>query len=513
MELKAKLKDHWLEIAILVVAAVARLVLLGMKPPHFDEGVNGWFVDQIKQTGYYPYDPTNYHGPFHFYVLFLAQTLLGRHVWALRLPLVLASLACIWLMFRFDRFISRGATLWAGAAMSLSPGSVFYARYAIHEYWLVFSLMLIAWGFAGMWQEGKAKYLWAVWIGVTGAVLNKETYLVHFAVMALTFPSLWVLGLMSPASGPARAKQEWKEQDMIYGFIMLVVCTLAFYSGFFMDVSKLKGLYQAFGAWAHTGKTGNGHEKPWPYWLELFWRYEWTAAIGLAAALVTVLPRTPRVVRGLAIYGIGALAAYSIIPYKTPWCIISLTWPFLLLFGWGVDYAWKNWPAIVTVGSSAVLIANGCDMLRLNYQHYTDASEPYVYVQTFSEVNLLMDPINKLVAMNPTEIAMSGHILMESYHPLPWLLGDFTNIGYYDSQMSPTDKMDADFLMVDQDRIDDVESKLHDSYFTWTFKLRDAEDPSKLYLNAKTFAPVFPGRQPDFVKGSAPADATPAATP
>ena len=49
-----------------------------MKPPHFDEGVNGWFVDQMTQTGFYHYDPTNYHGPFHFYVLFLAQTLLGQ---------------------------------------------------------------------------------------------------------------------------------------------------------------------------------------------------------------------------------------------------------------------------------------------------------------------------------------------------------------------------------------------------------------------------------------------------
>ena len=42
-----------------------------MKPPHFDEGINGWFVDQMMRTGYYKYDPSNYHGPLHFYVLFL----------------------------------------------------------------------------------------------------------------------------------------------------------------------------------------------------------------------------------------------------------------------------------------------------------------------------------------------------------------------------------------------------------------------------------------------------------
>ncbi len=96
MEFKAKIKQEWPAIAILLVAAAARLTLLSIKPPHFDEGVNGWFVDQMRETGYYHYDPGNYHGPFHFYVLFLMQTLFGRHIWALRLPLALVSLAAVW---------------------------------------------------------------------------------------------------------------------------------------------------------------------------------------------------------------------------------------------------------------------------------------------------------------------------------------------------------------------------------------------------------------------------------
>ncbi len=58
---------------------------------------------------------------------------------------------------------------------------------------------------------------------------------------------------------------------------------------------------------------------------------------------------------------------------------------------------------------------------------------------------------------------------------------------------------DADFIMVDGSRIDEVESGLHDAYFTATVELRDAKDPSRLYLSAKTFQPVFPGRKPDFV--------------
>ena len=56
---------------ILALAAFLRFFLLGIKPPHFDEGINGWFVDQVMKNGFYRYDPTNYHGPLHFYVLLL----------------------------------------------------------------------------------------------------------------------------------------------------------------------------------------------------------------------------------------------------------------------------------------------------------------------------------------------------------------------------------------------------------------------------------------------------------
>ena len=76
---------------IVLFAAALRFYDLELRPPHFDEGVNGWFTDQMQKTGFYAYDPTNYHGPLHFYVLFLCKCLFGRHVWALRLPVVLVG--------------------------------------------------------------------------------------------------------------------------------------------------------------------------------------------------------------------------------------------------------------------------------------------------------------------------------------------------------------------------------------------------------------------------------------
>ncbi len=172
----------------------------------------------------------------------------------------------------------------------------------------------------------------------------------------------------------------------------------------------------------------------------------------MLAAALCVLPRTPRFIRAVAIYGAGALAAYSIIHYKTPWCIVSLTWPFLLLFGYGVDAASRRFGLPVAVLAATLLGANLCEMVVLNFHHFTDAKEPYVYVQTFNDVNDLMDPLNRLVARNPANYQLTGHIMMDSYHPLPWLLGDYPNIGYYDNDTKPPE-MDADFLMVDEARV------------------------------------------------------------
>ena len=118
----------WTPWLIVALAAVLRLFLLGIKPPHFDEGINGWFVDQMVKNGYYRYDPTNYHGPLHFYILFLSQTLFGRNLWALRLPVVVVSILSVWLTTKFEPLVGRTVALWAALAMAVSPAFVFYGR-------------------------------------------------------------------------------------------------------------------------------------------------------------------------------------------------------------------------------------------------------------------------------------------------------------------------------------------------------------------------------------------------
>src|SRR3984893_13474765 len=171
-------------VLILLLAAVVRLAFLDLKPPHFDEGINGWFCDQMSRTGYYSYDPTNYHGPFHFYVLFVSLKLFGRNLWALRLPVVLASLITIFWIFLFRPFFSRTVCYLAALGMAISPGFIFYDRYSIHESWMALFLIVTFWGILGISTTREPRYFWGFFLGLTGMILTKETYIIHLAAFA-----------------------------------------------------------------------------------------------------------------------------------------------------------------------------------------------------------------------------------------------------------------------------------------------------------------------------------------
>ena len=316
----------WVRVAVVAFAAVLRLWDLDLRPPHFDEGVNGWFTDQMQHLGCYQYDPTNYHGPLHFYVLFLFKTLFGRHLWALRLPVVLVGVLTVDWMFRFERFLGRRTCAWAALGMALSPGMLYYQRDAIHETWLVYFLILSFWGVFGLWQEGSKKYLWAVGMGLTGAILTKETYLIHVGCLLLAVPCLLVIESLSPSvrslftdpatgadaptaadrsaptllfdevppwSSPAWrsfAPQAWRESDAWTVVAVGLALILFFYSGNGFHVEGVRGLFTTFAPWGHKANEGEGHNKPFLYWARLLMNNEPMMLLGLLAAFFYAVP-------------------------------------------------------------------------------------------------------------------------------------------------------------------------------------------------------------------------------
>src|SRR3989440_12382441 len=239
---KARLAEpDWVVWLILGLAVFLRFFLLGIKPPHFDEGINGWFVDQIVKNGFYRYDPTNYHGPLHFYVLFLSQTLLGRNLWALRLPVVLVSISCVWLTLKFEPFVGKTVSRVAALAMAVSPGFVFYGRYSIHEVWLLLFTLLFFYGVFGLWKSGTVNYLWCAGMGLVGMILSKETYILHVGCAVIAAGVCYISNFFFKLDDPERAPQTWTYVDLAVVGGTSVALIVAFYTGVFFHLNGVKG--------------------------------------------------------------------------------------------------------------------------------------------------------------------------------------------------------------------------------------------------------------------------------
>src|SRR5947207_7944913 len=511
------LESNWIFWLIFGLAAALRILFLGIKPPHFDEGINGWFVDQMVKDGFYRYDPTNYHGPLHFYILFLSQTLFGRNLYALRMPVVLASIGAVWLALKYDRVIPRPVARLAALAMALSPGFIFYGRYSIHEVWLLLFSMMFIFGLLGLWREGTLSYLWFTGMGITGMILTKETYIIHLGCALLALPIAYASTMIVGVEDSKPAAQKWNYLDLAIVCLTGIGAIVFFYSGTFFHWNGLKDLFRTFHAWFETGMSGQCHEKAWYYWLELIARYEWPVCAGLVLCGITFLFRT-LTLRFLAIMGVGTFMAYSIIHYKTPWCIISIIWPLLFAFGAFVLVVPRRFLVLSSVVACILLGVSFGYAISLNYFRCTSFieanwdrnrpfttnirgffnAEPYVYVQTYNDIYKLTTPLLELAHRDPRFYHLVGHIIRPSPYPLPWILGDFPQIGYYEHDNNPA-KLDADFLLVEESKIDQIEKQLHDSYFTEPLTIRPYQDTSKLYLRVSVFQEIFPGRLPNIV--------------
>jgi uncharacterized protein (TIGR03663 family) len=510
----------WVPWLILALAAFLRLFLLGIKPPHFDEGINGWFVDQVMKNGFYRYDPTNYHGPLHFYVLLLFESLIGRNVWALRMPVVLVSIACVWLALKFEPLIGRNVSRIAALAMAVSPGFVFYGRYAIHEVWLQFFSMMFILGLLGLWRRGTVTYLWCAGMGLAGMILTKETYAIHVACALLAIPTLAVSYALNRVPDAKPAKQTWSWIDLAMVVMVGGFAVVFFYSGTFFNWNGVKGLYLAFKAWFATGEAGHGHEKAWDYWLKLmgpsweaggnnFTAYELPMLAGLVLCLFCQKFKNLSL-RYLAIYGVGSFVAYTYVRYKTPWCIISFGWPFLFIFGAAILLVRPKNLQKVYVAIGVLLCLSLGRSIWLNYFRCSSPTEPYAYVQTYNDMFKLTKPLLTLAKRDPSNYHLTGHLIRSSVYPLPWVLGDFDRVGYYEGGNMPAN-LDGDFLLVQQDKIKTVESKLKGTYYTEMMTLRNYQEPSKIFFSASVFKDLFPGRKPDFVGGTP--QPTPTASP
>jgi hypothetical protein len=119
--------------------------------------------------------------------------------------------------------------------------------------------------------------------------------------------------------------------------------------------------------------------------------------------------------------------------------------------------------------------------LRLNFRAYENDAEPYVYVQTYQSIGQCTAPLLDLAAADPRVYATPGAVYLESYYPLPWMLGDFTQIGYHNGKI-PDPLPPARFHLVEIERAAPLREKLGPAFEEIRFKLRSGMDECSVFF-------------------------------
>ncbi len=482
---------------ILAVAAGAlalRLPRLALRPFHTDEAVEAYRTGILLDKGLYRYDPHEYHGPTLHYATLPFLWLSGARTFAdssettYRLVPVAFSVGLILLLLVLGHDLGLAEAVVAGILTAISPATVFYSRYYIHETLLVFFTLA---AIATAWRYTTCgKLVWAILAAVSLAAMHatKETCVLAFAAMALALAAslgwrkLW--GEPRTSTAPIRGRHL-----AIAAAAGLAVSVVLFSSLFTSWRGPLDSILTFANYLRRSGGAGM-HGKPWHYYLATlaYARYGrgawWSEGLIIGLALVGIIaalwPRNQQspLRRFLAFYCIILISLYSAVPYKTPWCMLGFLNALCLLAGIGAVALIRRVPTHLLKGIAALVLAllgwqlaGQAWRASLDRRWVADTRNPYVYAHTTFDLLEVPRRAEQLAEVHPKGRQMVIKIICpdRDYWPLPFYLRRFPNVGYWDS---PPPNPHADMVIASAQVADDLEAKLGPDYFPETRGLR-----------------------------------------
>lgn len=429
--------------AVTLFGLAVRLPQLGARPMHTDEAINAYIVGQLLDGQRYTYDPHDRHGPALAALALPLVRFQGAKSFAdlteseLRMASVLAGTATILLFGIAAELFGFLPSLIAALLFAGAPLTVYYNRYFIHESLFVaatFGLLLSAW-YACARRSTRLALLAA---GCAALMLAcKETAVLHFAALAAAALVYWLWNLRGQS-----LRAVGRPRMLLAALGMFVLISLVLFTWFGTNWSALAALGRAVPSFAARA-AGEGHEKPFWYYAHLLGDGRSGGLLCAAACAGLVLALRKRQASPfalLAYYGIFVFAAYSAIPYKTPWLALNFWLPIALLAGLAGASLWRlpaQQPATRIAAQAACLLLAAAAALLITHDtrqrvflHPADEDNPYAYAHTSED--LLGLPQD--VAQTARQLGLASPriaVIAADPWPLPWYLRHDAQVGYW----------------------------------------------------------------------------------
>jgi uncharacterized protein (TIGR03663 family) len=452
-------------LAATVFGALLRLTFLEQRPMHGDEAVHAVKFGELLEEGYYQYDPYEYHGPTLNYLTLIPAWLTGKanfndvSEFTLRIiPVFFGVLLILLLLLAVDGIGEAGAAV-AACLIAVSPAFVFYSRYYIQEMLLVsFSFGIIVCGYRYLQSR---KIIWVLLDGMFVGLCHatKETCIIVFGSIVLALLLTWFK--LSPKGDRRLILEKVRPWHITSGIAVGVVVSILFFSSFFSNSRGIVDSVCTYTTYVNRAGQNPLHIHPWYYYLKMIiWsKYGggplWSEAIILVLACAGfIAAMRNKGVRGvnsgllvfLAFYTLAMTVAYSLIPYKTPWCMLGFLHGMILLAGVGVVVIVRAVPnvfprLIVLCLLIECFVHLGWQCYTANYKFHSDPRSPYVYAHPTEDVLEISERVKKIAASSRYGAKMPVQIVCEGndYWPLPWYLRSMNVYWWneFDSSVQP----------------------------------------------------------------------------
>lgn len=343
-------------------------------------------------------------------------------------------------------------TLTLAAAASSENTSLLWALrivFFIVESVLVFFVirMLLAW------NQGRPVYFLLAAACAALLFATKETAFITLGTMLIACLCVWIWVRMYKPSG---AKPDTKIDDgelnwrnlkdsigtgsdrvllIVAAASLFVYVIVLFFSSFFTYADGLKGFYEAYAIWTKTGSKEHAQNGMWAY---VRWGIRLEGPIFILAGLgtlVALIKARHRFAIFVGFWAVGIFAAYTLIPYKTPWLALSFLLPMCIVAGYAIGQFTEGKSnesrfAAFGLGIAAAAIM-AYQTYSLNFVRYDDNDLPYVYAHTYREFLDMIHEIDRYADKSGKGREAQIEIVSPDYWPMVWYLKDYPHADFF----------------------------------------------------------------------------------
>lgn len=203
-----------------------------------------------------------------------------------------------------------------------------------------------------------------------------------------------------------------------------------FFTSFFTWAEGVWKAFEAYNIWTKTGNKEHAFNGVFAY-LKWCMKLEGPIMIiSLMGLLISVIKTRHRWAMFSGLWAFGLLAAYMIIPYKTPWLAISFILPMCLAAGYALGQLLESRNRRLRLATGVLTVASVAMLLyqtyQLNFVRYDDDQMGYVYAHTKRGYTDLIDKIKYYAAKSGKGTEAQIEIVSTDYWPMTWDLNKFT---------------------------------------------------------------------------------------